>query len=127
MRFLMGREENGSPFDPTHLATGDDLRALDENPARVCCTPATFKADVIGTAKSNWNVNACKIFVRSFQDQEYDCRIREEIESAFFNHLKSLKTKLQSQSLSEQELQESARAHAKYQRKLTASPNIRRV
>ena len=123
----MGREGGESPFDPIHLATEDDLHALQQNPAQACCTAATFKIDLIGTTKSSWNVNACRIFVRSFQDQEYDCRIREEIESAFFNHVKSLKTKLQKENIGEQELQASARTHAKNQRKLTVSPCIERL
>ena len=89
--------------------------------AKACkATPVNFMIDIAGLPRSPWNIAAGRAFTDHFvQKMEYSDtpEMRQEIEKAFTNRLKSLKSRRNRERLSQAERASGRSKHSRQQRK----------
>ncbi|OSD08118.1 hypothetical protein PYCCODRAFT_1358232 [Trametes coccinea BRFM310] len=82
--------EKNAPFDPSHVATEDQVNAWDAQ-AGHCCTKNNFRLYFGATPACPWNRSATSVFVTAFmEDRVHGCEDPEEIRSTFLTHVRSL-------------------------------------
>lgn len=115
--YLMKRKNSESPF--TGITMENDEEVTSFNPHNgPCCTAENFRVDLYGNPKDPWNVSAASVFVSDFISCEtYDCKNVEKIKTAFFSHLKSLKSVFKKRQLDTATIAEAKRKAKRYQRK----------
>ena len=114
----MGRENASAAFDPRHLASAAEAEHFDEQTAAGrCCTISSFRVDLNGPPRSDWNRSAFKVFLPNFLDRDPVTRDEEQIKTAFFHHIRTLKRQMTSITTSQEELNRNRRSNAQYQRR----------
>ena len=97
--------------------------------AKACdATAADFAIDITGEPRSPWNIAAGRVFADHFvQKMEYDDTqgMRKAIEKAFTNQIKSLRSRLKQEALSQVERASERSKHSRQQRKYQVSLSIR--
>ena len=96
--------------------------------AKACdATPADFMIDVAGLPRSSWNVSTARVFTDHFiRKMEYNDtpEMRKEIEKAFTNRIRSLRSRRKKEGLPQVERAVERSQHARRQRKYQVNLSV---
>lgn len=102
-----------SAFEIEWERTGHGAKACD-------ATTTGFMIDIVGLPRSPWNIAAGRVFTDHFiQKMEYDDtrEMRQEIEKAFTNRVRSLRSRRKQEGLPQAERASERSKHSRQQRK----------
>jgi hypothetical protein len=83
--------------------------------------------DIVGLPRSPWNISAGRVFTDHFiQKMEYNDmpKIRQQIEKAFTNRIRSLRSRQKRESLPQAERASAKSKHSRQQRKYQVSVSV---
>lgn len=110
----MHRESAQDGFKEDFLAKEYEVASFNPKEGE-CCTAATFKPDLMGSPRSEYNKSAARVFSRNFNNcQKYEHQDEKVIAELFFVHLKTLhRSFVKSESREEEEASLKRRNHRK--------------